>query len=277
MRAFAVRLFFLPLTCCTLPLLQADEAGKKERPIQALLITGGCCHDYDRQKLILPRGISARASVEWTIVHQGGTTTDTPLPVYNNPNWAKGFDIVIHNECFSDVTDLKFVDGILKPHREGTPAILIHCAMHCYRVEDDRWFRFVGLQSPGHGPHYSYTADNVQPDHPVMQGFGNTFVAPRGELYHSVKVFETATPLAQANRQSDGLPQVCVWTNDYHGTRVFGCTMGHYNETMAEPKYLDMMAKGLPWAVGRDPEKDFTPSTKKIDQEIKALTNVRLP
>ncbi|MCP4507850.1 MAG: hypothetical protein GY826_15840, partial [Fuerstiella sp.] len=67
------------------------------------------------------------------------------------------------------------------------------------------------------------------------------------------------------------MEQVCVWTNDYQGTKVFGCTMGHYNETMAEPKYLDMMAKAVLWAVGRDPEKDFRSSTEKIDEEIKAL------
>lgn len=252
---------------------EADDSatGQRDRPIRALLVTGGCCHDYDRQKLILTRGISARANVRWTVVHQGGTTTNTPIPLYNDPDWAEGFDIVVHNECFSDVTDLEFVDRILKPHREGLPAILIHCAMHCYRVEDDRWFRFVGMQSPGHGPHYSYKADNVKPEHPIMKGFGPAFIAPKGELYHSMKVFETATPLAQANRQADEKPQVCVWTNDYDGTRVFGCTMGHYNETMAEPKYLDMMARAVLWATERDIEAGFTPSTEQQDVEIREL------
>jgi len=206
---------------------QAGIVPAHDQPIQALLVTGGCCHDYDRQKRILTRGISGRADVRWTVVHQGGTTTNTPIPLYDDPNWADGFDIVVHNECFSDVKDLDFVDRILQPHRDGTPAILIHCAMHCYRVGDDRWFEFVGLQSPGHGPHYSYTADNLKPDHPIMKSFGPQFVAPKGELYHSARVFDTATPLAQANRQADGEPQVCVWTNDYRGTRVFGCTMGH--------------------------------------------------
>ena len=131
----------------------APNATASDRPIQALLVTGGCCHDYDRQKRILTRGISGRANVRWTVVHQGGTTTDTAIPLYDNPDWAEGFDIVVHNECFSDVKDLAFVDRILRPHREGVPAILIHCAMHCYRVGGDRWFELVGLESPGHGPH----------------------------------------------------------------------------------------------------------------------------
>ncbi len=251
-------------------------AVKSDRPIQALLVTGGCCHDYDRQKLILTRGISARANVRWTVVHQGGTSTDTKIPLYDDPNWADGFDIVVHNECFSGVTDKEFVDRILQPHREGLPAILIHCAMHCYRVGDDRWFEFCGVQSPGHGPHYSYTINNQKPDHPIMAGFGERFVVPKGELYHAAKVFDTATPLAIANRQDNNEPQACIWTNDYHGTRVFATTVGHYNETMVEPTYLDMMTRGLLWAVGRDPETDFTPITPAIDEEIRALVTVKI-
>ncbi len=125
---------------------EPTPAVQSDRPIQVLLVTGGCCHDCDRQKLILTRGISARANVRWTVVHQGGTSTDTKIPLYDDPNWADGFDIVVHNECFSGVTDKEFVDRILKPHREGLPAILIHCSMHCCRVGDDRWFEFCGVQ-----------------------------------------------------------------------------------------------------------------------------------
>jgi putative membrane-bound dehydrogenase-like protein len=275
------------LSCLSLMLgsvssLTAQEAATSttvesaDRPIQALLVTGGCCHDYDRQKLILTRGISARANVRWTVVHQGGTSTDTKIPLYNDPNWADGFDIVVHNECFAHVTDKEFVDRILKPHREGLPAILVHCAMHCYRVDDDRWFEFCGVQSPGHGPHYSYTINNQKPDHPIMAEFGERFVVPKGELYHAAKVFDTATPLAIANRQDNSEPQVCIWTNDYRGTRVFATTVGHYNETMVEPTYLDMMTRGLLWAVGRDPEKYFTPTTESVDEELRALVAVKI-
>ena len=277
MRLLTALVCWLSLLTLTSSSLNAQETtAKPKRPIQALLVTGGCCHDYDRQKLILTRGISARTDVRWTVVHQGGTSTDTKIPLYDDPKWADGFDIVVHNECFAHVTDKEFVDRILKPHKEGLPAVLIHCAMHCYRVGDDRWFEFCGVQSPGHGPHYSYTINNQKPDHPIMASFGERFVVPKGELYHAAKVFDTATPLAIANRQDNNEPQVCIWTNNYHGTRVFATTVGHYNETMVEPTYLDMMTRGLLWAVGRDPEKDFTPITPQFDEDIRALVNVKL-
>ena len=115
----------LTLCCTVLSTVSADEVtNPADRPIHALLVTGGCCHDYARQKLILTRGISARADVRWTVAHQGGTTTDTQIPLYSDPGWADGFDIVVHNECFAGVRDTDFVDRILKPHKDGVPAIL---------------------------------------------------------------------------------------------------------------------------------------------------------
>ena len=121
--------------------------------------------------------------------------------------------MIIHNECFAGVKDKEFVEQTLKPHKEGTPAVLIHCAMHCYRTGSDDWFEFVGVQSPGHGPHYAYKVENLQPENPVMASFGDSWEVPKGELYHTVKLWPSATPLAQARRQKDNEPQTCIWTN----------------------------------------------------------------
>jgi hypothetical protein len=40
--------------------------------IKALLITGGCCHDYDQQRDIIPAAVEMKSKlpVEWTILHQ---------------------------------------------------------------------------------------------------------------------------------------------------------------------------------------------------------------
>lgn len=247
------------------------ELGSAARPIRALLVTGGCCHDYDMQKLIIPRGVSARANVVWTVVHQGGAGTAAEIPLYRDPNWADGFDVVVHNECFADDKDPAWCERILKPHKEGKPAVLIHCTMHCYRVGTDAWFEFCGVQSPGHGPHYAYTVDNKAIDHPIMKGFGDSWTVPAGELYDTPRVFPTATPLATANRQPDGVPQTCIWTNDYKGTRVFATTIGHYNQTMATDKYLDMLSRGLLWSVLGDKAPEINQATEVADKELSDL------
>ena len=68
-------------------------------PLKALLVTGGCCHDYEAQKGIISRGISARANVQWTIVHEGDDR-EHRVSIYTRSDWAKGYDVVVHNEGY---------------------------------------------------------------------------------------------------------------------------------------------------------------------------------
>ena len=98
--------FFLVLLLAGVVGVQAADAPK---PLRALMVTGGCCHDYANQKKILSEGISARANVEWSIVHEGDNR-EHRISVYDKPDWAKGFDVIVHNECFGMVNDVAFVE-----------------------------------------------------------------------------------------------------------------------------------------------------------------------
>jgi type 1 glutamine amidotransferase len=230
---------------------QEKAAAKKAEkpPIKALLITGGCCHDYTAQKKIMPEGISARANVTWTIVQQGGTKTNAKIPYYESEEWAKGFDIVVHNECFAEIPDPAWTAKVLKPHREGLPAVVVHCAMHCYRDRTDEWFKFVGVTSRRHGAHYPFEIVNIAPDNEIMKGFGETWKTPKGELYQIEKLWPTARPLAHATSRETRKSEVVLWTNLYNDkTRVFGTTVGHYNEEMSDEVFLNYMSRGLLWA-----------------------------
>src|SRR5207249_4454910 len=124
------------------------------------LVIGGCCHDYEKQKDILTKGISERANVEWTISFDpvkpnAPDAKDRLNPVYQKGDWANGFDVVVHDECTSGVKDLMTINRILDPHRQGLPGVVLHCGMHSYRSADwpkmTPWFEFTGLQSTGHG------------------------------------------------------------------------------------------------------------------------------
>ncbi|MGH9310117.1 MAG: ThuA domain-containing protein [Vicinamibacterales bacterium] len=42
-----------------------------------------------------------------------------------------------------------------------------------------------------------------------------------------------------------------AWTNDYHGARVFGTTLGHSDGTFEDAAFQDLLARGFKWAVGR--------------------------
>ena len=222
-------------------------------PLRVLYITGGCCHDYEAQKAILVPALESRARMQVTVVHEGGERLDHRISIYERPGWSKGYDVVFHNECFADVKDPEFLRGIVAEHEQGTPAVLMHCAMHCYRAGTDDWFRFCGVTSPGHGAKYEYVARMIpgQEQHPILHGLPSALQLPKEELYYIDRLWPTATPLMEAESRERNSPQTVIWTNQFGKGRVFGTTIGHYNETVANPAFLDVMARGTLWAAGQ--------------------------
>ena len=233
------------------------RAEDKVKPIRALLVLGGCCHDYDTQKDLLSKGITARAHVEVVIAYDKDTTTSHLNPVYEKADWAEGFDVIIHDECSSDVKDLAIIGRILEPHRQGLPAVLLHCGMHSYRSEGypkavTPWFEFTGLQSTGHGRQAPINIGFVAPDHPVTHGLAD-WTTVNEELYNNSenKLLDTASSLA-TGQQEDAKDAAVVWTNSYREkTKVFATTLGHNNDTVGDARYLDLVTRGLLWSCGK--------------------------
>jgi type 1 glutamine amidotransferase len=219
-------------------------AADPVKPLRALLVTGGCCHDYNKQKEILTKGISARANVEWTIVHEGGSSLNHRVSIYTNANWANGYDVVVHDECFADVKDTDFVGVILKEHHNGVPAVNLHCAMHSYRTGTNDWFGYLGLQSSRHGPQLPIDISFSEEKHPITQGLTN-WTTIKEELYNNLKVWPTAKPLARGKQGKEDT--VVVWTHEYGKARIFNTTLGHNNDTVADGRYLDLVTRGLLW------------------------------
>src|SRR5205085_2608760 len=102
-----------------------EELAEKVRRLEEAYDNDLLRHDDAKPKDILPRGISARANVEWTVAYDPDTTTHHLNPVYKDPDWAKGFDVVVHDECSADVKDQDEINGILAPHRAGLPAVVL--------------------------------------------------------------------------------------------------------------------------------------------------------
>jgi len=167
---------------------------------------------------------------------------------------------VIHDECAADVSDPAVVEGVLQPHRDGVPGVNLHCGMHCYRIGDPAdpatlgtphgfWFEYLGLQSSGHGAQAPIAIHFIDPDQPITKGFQDWTTVDE-ELYNNVKVFDGTHPLARGKQGQSEC--VVVWTNLYRGkTRVFSTTIGHNNRTVEDPRYLDLVTRGVLWACGK--------------------------
>jgi hypothetical protein len=255
----------------------------EQKPLRVLVVAGGCCHDYANQKDILKKGIEARlnATVEVAYVDIKakdfkGKATQPIFEVYKNADWAKNFDVVIHDECAASINDEEVIRGVLKPHIDGIPGLNLHCAMHCYRIGSANepaefgtphglWFEYLGLQSSGHGPQEPISISHLDKEDALSKNLPD-WTTIKEELYNNVKVFDTAKPVTKGKqlvKNKDGTEKemefVTAWTNLYKGkTRVFSNTIGHNNDTVSDERYLNFVARGALWATDHL-NKDGTP------------------
>lgn len=241
-----------------------------DKPIKALLLTGGCCHDYKAQKDILKKGLEERLNIEITQIHTDDKSTKPPLPIYGNPDYAKGYDIVIHDECAADIKDPAVIAGVLAPHKAGMPGVNLHCAMHCYRFGDYQkpvaagadnagWYEYTGLQTTGHGAQLPISIHFEDTDSEITKGLSD-WTTINEELYNNIQLMPNLHALAkgaQTSKNKEGKEStannVVAWINSYgpNKTRVFSTTIGHNNATVEDARYLDLVANGIRWATGR--------------------------
>lgn len=258
------QLSFAVASC--LLIASALPAVAEAKPLKVMLITGGCCHNYATQKEILKKGIEERTNATVDQIHVPDSSTKPALPIFGNPDYANGYDIIIHDECAADIKDEEVVRGVIKPHLDGMPGVNLHCAMHSYRTGDHKkkvetlgtgaslWFEYLGLQSSGHGPQKPIDIVYTDRNHPITMGLPD-WTTINEELYNNVRLFDNATALATGKQ--GGQEAVVIWTNLYgeKKTRVFNTTIGHNNATVEDARYLDLVTKGLLWAVNKLDEK----------------------
>jgi type 1 glutamine amidotransferase len=223
-------------------------AADPPKPLKCLLVTGGCCHDYAKQKDILKAGLEKRLNIVVEQLHTDDKTTKARFPNFEKADWAAGYDVVIHDECSADVKEIPYVENIVNAHKNGVPSLNLHCAMHSYRTGTSMWFEYLGLQSSGHGPQLPIEISFTNTNHPITKGLAN-WVTGREELYNNLKIWPEAVPLAQGKQGETAV--VIAWTHQYGKGRVFCTTLGHNNATVEDDRYLDLIARGLLWAVDK--------------------------
>ncbi len=255
-----------------------QAADKAVNPLRVLIVAGGCCHEYDKQHMALKEGIEARLNAVVDVAYNPDKTTKATFEIYKSKDWAKDFDVIIHDECSADVTDPAYVANILNAHKAGIPAVNLHCAMHSYRwgnfkepvkagADNAGWYEMLGLQSTGHGPQEPIEISFTAKDHPITQGLEN-WTTIKEELYNNVQILtgkalasgkqmvkpkvkkgETADPNAKATEANS----VVVWTNEFgpNKTRIFSTTIGHNTATVSDERYQKLITRAILWTTGK--------------------------
>jgi type 1 glutamine amidotransferase len=234
-------------------IVSSNPAVAADGPIRILLVTGGCCHDYTFQTAQMKKALKKNGvAAKWTVVNEGGKGTKAQIKLYDDKDWAKNFDVVIHNECFANTTDEDYIRRITQSHKAGANAVVIHCAMHTYRAAKiDDWREFLGVTSRRHEHQSKYPVKIVATKHPIMQGFPKDYKTPKDELYVIEKLWPNTKVLASSVSEKDQKLYPVMWTNKYGKARVFGTTYGHSKDTFADEVFLNVLSRGIQWSAGR--------------------------
>ena len=247
----------------------------EQKPLRVLVVAGGCCHDYANQKEFLKKGIEARVNATVEVAYDPTKSTKPLFELFKNPDWGKNYDVVVHDECAADITDQAYVANIVNAHKNGLPAVNLHCAMHSYRwgnyrepvkAGDDNasWYEMLGLQSTGHGPQQPIAITFTDKSHPITTGLAD-WTTINEELYNNVQVLGAktlATGLQKIPEKKDKKGKVIpaseanaivAWTNEFgpKKTRIFSTTIGHNNATVEDARYLDLVARAVLWSAGK--------------------------
>lgn len=229
----------------------SGNAFPGQTPVNALIVTGGCCHDYIAQSAAIMDTINAVMPVNWTVIYGLASVPDGKLPQYDNPKWASGYDIVIHNECWAN-GDLPapVVQNITS---QGVPRLFFHCTLHSYRVmTNDGWRELIGMTSRRHTAAHNIQLKWADGD-PITAGLP-PFVTPIDELYVIEKIWPGSKALATAVSPEEGHETYpVVWTHEYKGARVFGTSLGHGTETFNANQFKELVVRGFRWALKKEP------------------------
>ncbi len=144
---------------------------------------------------------------------------------------------------------------------------------------NSHWYEYIGLQSTRHGKQTPIEIHFTDKDSPITAGLEDWKTGDE-ELYNNINIL-TAQPLAKGaqmkaakkeNKAGESeVESVVVWTNLYgpKKTRVFSTTIGHNNATVEDPRYLDLVTRGILWATGHlkengSPAEGFGPGGKIV-------------
>ena len=264
-----------PLLALALLAGLTSQLAAEQKPLRVLVVAGGCCHDYATQKEVLKKGIEARVNATVEVAYDPTKSTKPLFELFKSPDWGKNFDVVVHDECAADITDQAYVANIVNAHKNGLPAVNLHCAMHSYRwgnfkepvkagADNASWFEMLGLQSTGHGPQQPIAITFTDKSHPITTGLAD-WTTINEELYNNVQVLGAktlATGLQKIPEKKDKKGKVTpaseanaivAWTNEFgpKKTRIFSTTIGHNNATVEDARYLDLVARAVLWSAGK--------------------------
>ena len=186
-----------------------------QTPINAMIVTGGCCHDYTGQSKVLMDTLNAVMPINWTVVQGMSQPAGRQAAALREPGLgARASTSSSTTSAGRTATCPRaIVQNITRPN---VARMFFHCTLHSYRVmTNDGWRELIGMTSRRHTRAHNILLKWAEGD-PITAGLP-PFVTPIDELYVIEKVWPNTKALATAVSPEDGTTYPLVWTHEYQG------------------------------------------------------------
>jgi type 1 glutamine amidotransferase len=244
-----ISVLFLPVLCRA-----EDKPADAPKPIKVLFIDGGGYHDYAKQGPFIAGKLKELVNCDVDVV-SGGTDSRAVPALFSDPKFADAYDVVVYDLCYAtdgNVNPKKY-EKIFDITKEGKPAVLLHCAMHCFRPAKD-WAEYAGMRTNHHEGFGPFAVRPADKNNPITKGWPDDWKTTGDEQYVTEEVYPDTVKLLISTGVSEKAQHpenVVAWEHTFGKGRVFGSTLGHDQHTIEDPHYLQLIANGLLWSVDK--------------------------
>lgn len=253
------RSMFALLGICALTiapaLVQAEDKAPAAKPLKVLFVDGGGYHDYAKQGPFLTGKLKEMVNCQIDLASGGKDWHATP-EVFADPKFGEGYDVIVYDLCYAvdnKPVDPKSYEKVFDLTKAGKPAVLLHCAMHCFRPAKD-WAEYAGMRTNHHEKFGPFSVRPAAADNAITKGWPADWKTEGDEQYVTEEVYPDTVKLLISTGVSEAKAHpenVVAWEHTYGKGRVFGCTLGHDMHTIADPHYLQLIANGLLWSADK--------------------------
>src|SRR5688572_16599905 len=130
----------------------------------------------------------------------------------------------------------------------GKGFIPLHCASYCF-LNSPKYIELVGAQFRRHGT--GVFRDSVtEAEHPIMRGFGGFESWDETYVHHQHNERDRTVLAYRVDAQGR---EPWTWVRTHGKGRVFYTAWGHDQRTWGHAGFLNLLERGIRWAVGQDP------------------------
>ena len=225
--------YFL-LICISLFYFSCHQESPREGTVQLLFLGHDSDHHNGKKYMPLLASHLAPKGIQLTWASSPSVLNAQELGKYD------GLILYANHDSISPSQEKALLNFVKK----GRAFIPLHCASYCFR-NSDQFVVLVGAQFQSHGVD-SFLTEYTQPDHPILANLAPFSTWDETYVHHR---HTDDRDLLMVRREGDQ-SEPWTWTKTYGKGRVFYTAYGHDERTWSQPGFLELVEKGIEWALG---------------------------